>query len=230
MYAVRLILLTLTYLMSAQSPTTPDDVRMNQTYAHQFARLLVRPLLGTPVRPNHITLLRLAVGLAACATLADGGRYSALWSGILWIIACVLDRADGELARLGNLRSELGKLLDFYSDLILDSAWFLAVGMAASRGALGSTGLALGIISCVSIAVCIAMAEIFERRSGEGVKTYYGTQQFHPDDALFLLPLFTWLGWQSALLALTSIVTPVLSVIITLRYVRLRSADPSLHT
>jgi archaetidylinositol phosphate synthase len=213
--------------MSIQASAVPDDVRLNQTFAHRLARILVRPLLGTAVRPNHITLLRIIIGLGSCGFLAIGTVPSSIWSGVLWIIACVLDRADGELARLGDLRSESGKVLDFYSDLILDSLWFLAAGIALSRGSLGAIGLALGLISCLSLAVCIIMAEVFERRSGDGVKTYYGIEQFHPDDALFLLPAFVWVGWQSGLLIASSIVTPVMAVIIGVRYLRLRTAPPS---
>jgi archaetidylinositol phosphate synthase len=216
--------------MNAQASAVPDDVRLNQTYAHRIARVLVRPLLGTAVRPNHITLLRILIGLAACAFLAAGTVGSSIWSGILWIIACVLDRADGELARLGDLRSNSGKVLDFYSDLILDSLWFLAAGIAVSRGSLRGIGLALGVISCLSLAVCIWMAEVFERRSGAGVKTYYGIEQFHPDDALFLLPAFVWVGWQNGLLIASSIVTPVMSLIIVVRYLRLRRMKPSLNS
>jgi len=106
-----------------------DDVALNQTYAHALARIFVRPLLGTWVRPNHLTALRLIVGLAACALLAVGSRTTAAWSGVLWIVTCVLDRADGELARMGDLRSESGKVLDYYSDMILDALWFLAAGL-----------------------------------------------------------------------------------------------------
>lgn len=208
--------------MAAPASMIPDDVRLNQTYAHRFARILVRPLLGTAVRPNHITLLRIFVGLASCGFLARGTVRSSIWSGMLWIIACVLDRADGELARIGNLRSESGKVLDFYSDLILDSLWFLAAGMAASRGALGAKAIPLGIVTCVSLAVCIVMAEVFERRSGDGVKAYYGLEQFHPDDALFLLPAFVWAGWLAPLLVASSAATPVVAVIIVIRYLRLR--------
>ena len=208
--------------MSAPASAVPEDVRLNQTYAHRFARFLVRPLLGTAVRPNHITFLRILIGLAACAFLAVGTERSSIWSGILWIIACVLDRADGELARLGDLRSSSGKVLDFYSDLLLDSLWFLAAGVAASHGSLGGIGMALGVVSCVSIAVCIWMSEVFERRSGDGVKAYYGIEQFHPDDALFLLPAFVWVGWQNALLIASSTVTPIMSIIIVVRYLRLR--------
>ena len=216
----------MTARVSAPASAVPEDVRLNQTYAHRFARFLVRPLLGTAVRPNHITLLRIFIGLAACAFLAVGSVGGSIWSGILWVIACVLDRADGELARLGDLRSNSGKVLDFYSDLILDSLWFLGAGVAASRGSLGATGLALGVISCLSLIVCIAMSEVFERRSGDGVKAYYGIEQFHPDDALFLLPAFVWVGWQNGLLVASSIVTPVVSIIIVIRYLRLRGIKP----
>jgi archaetidylinositol phosphate synthase len=214
--------------MRAQLSAVPDDVRLNQSYAHRFARLLVRPLLGTAVRPNHITLLRIFIGLASCGFLAIGTVRSSICSGVLWIIACVLDRADGELARLGDLRSDSGKVLDFYSDLILDSLWFLAAGIAASLGSFGGIGLVLGLISCVSLAVCIVMAEVFERRSGGGVKTYYGIEQVHPDDALFLLPAFVWVGWQNVLLVASSIVTPAMAVIIVVRYLRLRRMKPAL--
>ncbi len=51
-----------------------DDVAQNQTYAHAFARIIVRPLLGTWVRPNHLTALRLVLGLAACALLMPGSK------------------------------------------------------------------------------------------------------------------------------------------------------------
>jgi archaetidylinositol phosphate synthase len=103
----------------------PTDVELNQSYAHLVARLLVRPLLGTWVRPNHITVLRIAIGIAACGLLATGVGICEVWSGVLWVVTCLLDRADGELARLGDMRSDLGRALDFYSDLVLDSPWAL---------------------------------------------------------------------------------------------------------
>jgi archaetidylinositol phosphate synthase len=99
---------------------TMDDVALNQTYAHALARIFVRPLIGTWVRPNHLTMLRLIVGLAACVLLAVGSRTTAAWSGILWTITCVLDQADGELARLGDTAVPLGLLA---SGSILLSIW-----------------------------------------------------------------------------------------------------------
>lgn len=199
----------------------PDDVRLNQTYAHAMARVLVRPLLGTWVRPNHLTGLRLLLGLIACVFLASGTPVMLVWSGVLWIATCVLDRADGELARMGDLRSESGKVLDFYSDLLLDSLWFLGVGAALRSSALGDYAILLGVLCAVSVAACILLSEWFERRSGPGVKAFYGVTRFHPDDALFLLAVFTWCHWLAPILITASICTPIIALVLIARCVAL---------
>jgi archaetidylinositol phosphate synthase len=184
--------------------------------------MLVRPLIGTRVRPNHLTALRLGVGVAACALLALGSKTTATWSGALWVATCLLDRADGELARLGDLRSESGKVLDYYSDLILDSAWFLAAGLSLRHVWSGDTAVLLGVLTSGSMVLCIWYAEMFERISGPGVKTWYGVQRLHPDDALFLLAPLTWLGWVGPVLIASSVCTPVIAIIILARYVALK--------
>jgi phosphatidylglycerophosphate synthase len=199
-----------------------DDVALNQTYAHAFARIFVRPLLGTWVRPNHLTALRLAIGAAACVLLAMGTRGTAMWSGILWVITCVLDRADGELARMGDLRSESGKVLDFYSDVILDSFWFLGAGMGLRHGWLGDAAVPLGLLTCASMLICMWTVELIERLSGPGAKVSFGVRNFHPDDALFLLAPFTWLGWLAPILIASSICTPILAIIAVARYISLK--------
>jgi archaetidylinositol phosphate synthase len=204
-----------------------DDVAQNQTYAHAFARLIVRPLIGTWVRPNHLTALRLVLGLAACALLIPGTQLYTAWSGALWILTCVLDRADGELARMGDLRSESGKVLDYYSDMILDAAWFLCAGIGLRHGALGDIAILLGGVTCVAMLLCTWYAEMFERLSGPGVKAWKGVQHFHPDDALFLLPLLTWLGWVGPVLMAASVVTPIIAVVIIVRYVALKRRMPT---
>jgi phosphatidylglycerophosphate synthase len=199
-----------------------DDVSLNQTYAHLFARVLVRPLIGTWVRPNHLTVLRLMVGLAACALLAMASGAAHAWSGALWVVTCVLDRADGELARMGDLRSESGRVLDFYSDMLLDAGWFLGAGIGLRHGSLGDGAVLLGLLVCGSIVLCIWYAELFERLSGPGVKAWHGTQRFHPDDALFLLAPLTWLGWMSPVLVASSICTPIVAAILIIRYAALK--------
>ena len=198
-----------------------DDVALNQTYAHAVARLLVRPLLGTRVLPNHLTILRAFVGLGACALLAVGSGAAYLWSGMLWVVACILDRADGELARLGDLRSQTGQILDYYADMLLDAGWFLGAGIGLSHGSLGRIGLVLGVVTCGAMLICSWSSEMYERRSGPGVKVWYGVRRFHPDDALFLLAPFTWLHWLVPILIAASVCTPIIAIVIVARYIAL---------
>jgi archaetidylinositol phosphate synthase len=199
-----------------------EDVALNQTYAHALARIFVRPMIGTWVRPNHLTVLRLIVGLAACALLAVGSRSAAAWSGVLWIVTCVLDRADGELARMGDLRSESGKLLDYYSDMILDALWFLSAGVGLRHGWLGDTAVPLGLLTSGSMLLCIWYAEMFERLSGPGIKAWTGAQRFHPDDALFLLAPLAWLNLVAPVLVASSICTPIIAIVLVVRYLALK--------
>jgi archaetidylinositol phosphate synthase len=201
-----------------------NDAVFYQTYAHAFARIFVRPLIGTWVRPNHLTTLRLVSGLAACAFLAVGSRKTAVWSGILWVFSCVLDRADGELARMGDLRSDSGKVLDFYSDMSLDSFWFLGAGIGLRHSALGAYAIPLGILACGSMLLVMWSSELFERLSAPGVKAFdfKGVKRFHPDDTLFLLAPFTWLGWLIPILVASSVCTPIFAVAISVRYLLLK--------
>jgi phosphatidylglycerophosphate synthase len=201
-----------------------NDSVFYQSYAHAFARIFVRPLIGTWVRPNHVTGLRLLTGLAACALLAVGSRNAAVWSGILWVVSCLLDRADGELARMGDLRSDSGKVLDFYSDLILDSFWFLGAGIGLRHSSLGEYATPLGILACGSMLLVMWSSELLERLSAPGVKAFdfKGVKRFHPDDLLFLLAPFTWLGWLVPILVASSVCTPIFAIVITVRYFLLK--------
>ena len=207
-----------------------NDAVFYQTYAHAFARIFVRPLIGTWVRPNHLTWLRLLTGIAACALLSVGSRSTAVWSGILWVVSCLLDRADGELARMGDLRSDSGKVLDFYSDMILDSFWFLGAGIGLRHSSLGEYAAPLGVLACGSMLLTMWSSELLERLSAPGVKAFdfKGVKRFHPDDMLFLLAPFTWLGWLVPILVASSVCTPIFAIVISVRYFLFKRRTASL--
>jgi archaetidylinositol phosphate synthase len=101
---------------------------MATTWTHLLARPVVRPLIGTAVRPNHLTTLRLLTGLAACVGLALGTRAGMWWGGGLWLVSAFLDRADGELARIGNMMSPGGHRYDYLADVSVNTAFFVAIG------------------------------------------------------------------------------------------------------
>jgi phosphatidylglycerophosphate synthase len=197
---------------------------MNDTWSHAAARTLVRPLIGTWVRPNHLTLLRLVTGVLACLLLGRGGRAAELWSGILWLLSAFLDRADGELARVGRMQSRRGHLFDYYTDVALNSAFFLAAGINLYGAGAGSWTLVAGVAACAAMFVCCLSAEAYESEVATGERVWEGRWGFQPDDALYLLPLFVWLHWLGPVLAAAAVVTSVIAAIIVAKYLRARNA------
>jgi phosphatidylglycerophosphate synthase len=195
---------------------------VNDTWSHAAARTLVRPLVGTWVRPNHITLIRLASGAAACVLLAVGGGMAELWSGVLWLISAFLDRADGELARVGNMQSRRGHLFDYYTDVAVNSAFFLAAGLNLRDSRLGGWAVAAGVAACLSMLACCLLAEAYESKAATGERVWEGGWGFQPDDALYLLPLFVWLHWLAPILVAAAGVTCVIALVLLGRYLHLK--------
>lgn len=191
---------------------------MNNTWSHAAARTLVRPLVGTWVKPNHITTLRLATGVVACLLLARGGGPAELWSGVLWLVSAFLDRADGELARIGKMQSRGGHLYDYYTDVTLNSSFFLAAGINLRNGGLGHWAILVGAVACAAMFACCILAETYETQVASGERVFEGGWGFQPDDALYLLPLFVWAHWLAPMLLTAAVVTTAIALIILARY------------
>lgn len=194
---------------------------MNDTWTHGMARFMVRPLVGTGVRPNHITTLRLLTGVVACGLLALGTRGGDIWGGIWWVVSAFLDRADGELARIGNMQSRKGHLYDYYCDVLINSLFFLGVGFGQRHSFLGEWSIPLGIITFLAMIACCWWSEVYEQISGPGVRTFNGGFGFHLDDALYLLGPFAWLGWLAPILGLASVCTSLMALVIAVRLLML---------
>jgi CDP-alcohol phosphatidyltransferase len=170
------------------------------SWIHRLVRLLVRPLVGSGVTPNHLTTLRLATGLLACAALIPGDGAWLWWAGWLWIASQLLDRADGELARLGNLSTPGGHRYDYVVDNVVNPGFFIALGLGLRQSALGGGAVALGLWTGAALYACGYWSEALERLERPGTKAYSGAFGFDPDDLLFLLAPILWLGWGAQLL------------------------------
>ncbi len=200
---------------------------MNGTsWTHRLARVLVRPLLGTWLRPNHLTTLRLLTGLAACVLLALGTTEGMWWGGGIWLLSAFLDRADGELARIGNMMSPGGHVYDYYADTLVNAAFFVSAGIGLRHSWLGHWSIGLGLLSGLSMFLCSLFAEWLELRSPPGTRAYSGKWGFDPDDALYLMGPLAWLGWLGIILIGASVGATVMMVITGIRLLRLRRAGP----
>src|SRR6202043_3583510 len=76
----------------------------------RLARILVAALNDTWVSPNHLTTVRLGVGLAAAAAFLPGTYGLSNLAALLLILSNFLDHTDGELARLSAKTSRVGHL------------------------------------------------------------------------------------------------------------------------
>lgn len=195
---------------------------MADTWTHKLARVVVRPLVGTGVRPNHITTLRVLTGLAACLAVALGSPSGRLWGGTLWLVSAFLDRADGELARIGDMKSRAGHLYDYYSDALINSLVFAAAGIGARHEWLGSWATPLGLVAAAAMLACWVVGERYQELEGSGAKAYEGRWGFDPDDGLYLVAPLTWLGAMSFVVVGASLVATVMAIVIAVRYRRLR--------
>ena len=191
------------------------------SWTHLAARPLVRPLIGTWVRPNHITTLRLLTGLVACACFAAGTPAAMGWGGAVWLVSAFLDRADGELARLGNLSSPGGHLYDYYVDNLVNVLFFVAIGFGLRHGWLGAWAVPLGLLSGAALLLCNLFSERLEQRSPPETRAYGGRWGFDPDDALYLMGPLAWLGWLAPVLLGAAIGTTGMMALTGVRLLRL---------
>jgi archaetidylinositol phosphate synthase len=192
---------------------------MHDSWTHLLARAAIRPLLGTFVRPNHLTTLRLLTGLAACLLFALGTRQGDIWGGVVWLFSAFLDRADGELARIGKMTSPAGHHYDYVTDVLVNALFFVAIGVGLRHSVLGIWAVPLGLISGAALALCSFWSEQLEAQNGHAERAYSGRWGFDPDDALYLMAPFAWLGWLVPILVGASMGT---TVMMTITFVRLR--------
>jgi phosphatidylglycerophosphate synthase len=140
------------------------------------------------------------------------------------LVSAFLDRADGELARIGNMMSPGGHRYDYLADVWVNTLFFVAIGFGLRHSRLGEWSLPLGVISGLAILLGSLFSEWLERRSPTGAKGISGKWGFDPDDALYLMGPLAWLGWLSPILVGASVGATVVMLIQGVRLLRLKRA------
>ncbi len=192
----------------------------HNTLIHRVVRIGVRPLVGTGVTPNHLTSLRLVTGLAAAAALAVGTPGWRAWGAGIFVFSLLLDRADGELARLGGSTSAGGHKYDLIADSLCTSLAFVGLGVGLRDGAFGPWAALMGLVAGAAIASILLLILRLEALEGERAGELSGAAGFDPDDGLLALPLLVWLGWAEALLAAACVGAPSFAAFMYLKYRR----------
>ncbi len=178
--------------MKPASPKIRIDVPPPRTWDGRLARRLVVPLVGTAVTPNHLTTLRLAIGIAGAVALA---RPEYAWANVgafLIVLSNFVDHTDGELARIGGLTSRFGHLYDLACDAIVTVALFAAMGVGVYRRDPSTVApIAAGVVAGVAVAAIFFARMRIEEMAGKAGTRQSFAAGFETEDVLYLLPLVT---------------------------------------
>ncbi len=179
----------------ADDPTSEQQVKPGSSgvpYDQRLAGLLVRPLVGTPIHPNHLTVLSLAFGFGAAATFAWGD--SPGWAALLYMLAVFTDHTDGELARQTGKTSRFGHYFDYVAGSLNYTALFLGLGIGLSNSWLGDWALVLGVAAALANPAVLLVRLVHERRHGEVAVAHPYAAGFEIEDFIYLIGPITWAG------------------------------------
>ena len=178
----------------------PSGTKPRVAWDQRLAGWMVRPLVHTPVTPNHITTVRLLLGLAACGLFATGTRPEILYAAGLFMLSNFVDHMDGELARLSGKSSRFGYHYDNYSDALIHVALFVCIGIGLQESWIGGWAPYLGLIAGVSVSTLFLMFWRIEQRAGTRQARQPMFKGFHLEDTMYFIGPITWGGGLIVLL------------------------------
>jgi phosphatidylglycerophosphate synthase len=195
-------------------------IRISPPWDQRLASTLVQPLVATPVTPNHVTTLSLAVGCLAAGLYAQGGAAVHL-GALCFVVSFWLDHADGELARMTGQTSSFGHYYDLAAGGAVLVVLFVGIGVGLREGALGTWSMTLGSAAGLATTVIFVLRMELERRAGKAATQQPNLLGFELEDVMYLLGPITWLGLLQPFLVLAGIGAPLFALLVLWRRGRL---------
>ncbi|MGN8109728.1 CDP-alcohol phosphatidyltransferase family protein [Paraburkholderia sp. 22098] len=213
-------------------PQTPINVPPPRTWDARLARRLVTPLVNTRVAPNHLTTLRLLIGVAGALCLARGGFAWSNAGAVLIVLSNFVDHTDGELARISGKSSRIGHFYDLACDALVTVMLFIGMGMGISASNIGGLTVApgwLGAIAGIAVALIFFLRMRIEEMAGKAGTKQAAVGGFETEDVLYLLPIVTLTSVVMPFVVAASIGAPLFAVWVMIDYWRVsrRTAQPA---
>ena len=197
---------------------------MPRTWDARLARRLVTPLKSSRVTPNHLTTVRLAVGMAGAAALAHGEFVSTNVGALLIVLSNFIDHTDGELARISGKSSKFGHFYDLASDAFVTIALFVCMGVGVAL-VHGDSPYAqptwLGAIAGVAVALIFYLRMRIESMAGKAGTRQASAAGFETEDVLYLLPLVTLTHQVEPFVIAASVGAPLFALWVAFDYRRI---------
>jgi phosphatidylglycerophosphate synthase len=195
----------------------------------RLARHLVWPLRHGPVTPNHLTTVRLGVGVAAAGAFMHGGYAWMNLGALLLVISNFLDHTDGELARLSGKTSRLGHWYDLGSDALVTILLFTGIGAGVatrSHALLPMSPLALGLLAGLAVALIFYLRMRIEGVAGKDGSRQASLGGFQTEDVLYLMPIVTLCNAAVPFLVAAAIGAPLFAVWVVFDFRRVMRSQP----
>jgi archaetidylinositol phosphate synthase len=209
--------------MSAPEHSTISASPAQRPWDARLARRLVAPLKDSWVTPNHLTTIRLGVGLAAAAAFLPGTYGWSNLAALLLILSNFLDHTDGELARITGRSSRLGHLYDLASDAAVTVLLFIAIGagVAARHETVSPVPPpVLGVVAGCAVALIFLLRMRIEDMVGKSATRQASLGGFETEDVLYLLPLITLSNAVVPFLTAAALCAPLFAVWVVFDYRR----------
>ncbi|MFT3923359.1 MAG: CDP-alcohol phosphatidyltransferase family protein [Myxococcales bacterium] len=102
-------------VLKSREVEDPVNLWLHRPLAYAFVAAVYR----TPITPNQVTFLAMALGLTAAGCWIYGTPTSMVVGGILLWVSAIMDGADGILARAKKMSSAFGRALDGLADMVV---------------------------------------------------------------------------------------------------------------
>lgn len=208
--------------MTKSSPTNARAVPEPVTWDARLARRLVTPLVDTPVTPNHLTTLRLLIGVAGAYYLSLGAFWLCTLGALLIALSNFVDHTDGELARISGKSSKIGHFYDLASDALVTVLLFLGLGfyVGVHHPSLIVPAEWLGGFAGVAVALIFFLRMRIESMIGKDGTKQASMAGFETEDVLYLLPVVTLLNGMTPFLLAAAIGAPLFAAWVAVDYQR----------
>ncbi|CAB3762962.1 hypothetical protein LMG29542_04467 [Paraburkholderia humisilvae] len=181
----------------------------------RLARRLIMPLVNTRVTPNHLTTVRLLIGVVGALYLARGGYGWVNLGALLIVISNFVDHTDGELARVSGKSSRIGHFYDLASDALVTVMLFAGLGYGVQAASVHAwigvhvSPLLLGCVAGIAVALIFFLRMRIEEMEGKAGTKQASLGGFETEDVLYLLPLVTLFSGVTPFLIAASIGAPL---------------------
>ena len=192
------------------------------TWDARLARRLVTPLVGTPITPNHLTTLRLLIGVVGAYYLSVGSFWACSLGAFLIAVSNFVDHTDGELARISGQSSKIGHFYDLACDSVVTVLLFVGLGfyVGVHHPSMIVPAEWLGGAAGVAVALIFFLRMRIESLAGKTGTKQASMAGFETEDVLYLLPVVTLLNGMTPFLIAASIGAPLFAVWVVVDYQR----------